>query len=213
MQGFRPGPGGTPPLALTVAAGRPHKSGAVVRFAGCEAREAAEALRGLDLEVPRAEVPSAPSGTYYQYELLGCRCRNNGEELGRVVEVVEDGGGVMLIVEGGGRRVPVPFVKQFLLDVDVARGRIDLALPPGLLQTCASTSLTIFPELFEPFLSSQPARQGAGEGAVAGQGATTCAPSRRPSPQRRRRAVRRRRRDGDDGAPLAARAARGRGHA
>jgi ribosomal 30S subunit maturation factor RimM len=54
--------------------------------------------------------------------------------------VVEDGGGVMLIVEGKGRRVPVPFVKQFLLDVDVARGRIDLALPPGLLETCASTS-------------------------------------------------------------------------
>ncbi len=140
VQGVRPGPGGTPPLALTVASGRPHKSGAVVRFAGCEGREAAEALRGLDLEVPRAEVPSAPSGTYYQYELLGCRCRNDGEELGRVVEVVEDGGGVMLIVEGGGRRVPVPFVKQFLLDVDVARGRIDLALPPGLLETCASTS-------------------------------------------------------------------------
>jgi 16S rRNA processing protein RimM len=137
VQGIRPG---KPPLALTVATGRPHKSGAVVRFAGCEAREAAEALRGLDLEVPRAEVPSAPSGTYYQYELLGCLCRNDGEELGRVVEVVEDGGGVMLIVEGGGRRVPVPFVKQFLLDVDVAHGRIDLALPPGLLETCASTS-------------------------------------------------------------------------
>jgi 16S rRNA processing protein RimM len=137
VQGIRPG---KPPLALTVAAGRPHKNGAVVRFAGCEGREAAEALRGLDLEVPRAEVPSAPSGTYYQYELLGCRCRNHGEELGRVVEVVEDGGGVMLIVEGGGRRVPVPFVKQFLLDVDVARGQIDLALPPGLLETCASTS-------------------------------------------------------------------------
>jgi len=54
VQGIRPG---KPPLALTVATGRPHKSGAVVRFAGCEAREAAEALRGLDLEVPRAEVP------------------------------------------------------------------------------------------------------------------------------------------------------------
>jgi 16S rRNA processing protein RimM len=112
----------------------------VVRFEGCDGCEGAEALRGLDLEVPRAEVPSAPSGTYYQYELLGCRCRNDGVELGRVVEVVEDGGGVMLIVEGEGRRVPVPFVKQFLLDVDVARGQIDLALPPGLLETCASTS-------------------------------------------------------------------------
>ena len=53
-----------------------HKSGAVVRFEGFEDRDQAEELRGLDLEVPRAEVPAAPPGTYYQYELLGCLCRN-----------------------------------------------------------------------------------------------------------------------------------------
>ena len=131
---------GEAPVPLVVAASRVHKSGAVVRFEGYEDRDRAEELRGLDLEVPRAEVPKARRGTYYQFELLGCLCRNDGEELGRVVEVVEDGGGVMLIVEGEGQRVPVPFVKEFLRKVDVAAGRIDLALPPGLLETCASRS-------------------------------------------------------------------------
>jgi 16S rRNA processing protein RimM len=131
---------GEPPVPLAIAAGRTHKSGAVVRFEGYEDRDRAEELRGLDLEVPRAEVPEAPPGTYYQYELLGCLCRNHGEDLGRVAEVVEDGGGVLLIVEGEGRRVPVPFVKEFLREVDVAGGRIDLALPPGLLEACASRS-------------------------------------------------------------------------
>lgn len=131
---------GAPPVALTVAASRVHKTGAVVRFEGVEDRDGAEELRNLDLEVPRAQVPRAPGGTYYQFELLGCLCRNGGEELGRVVEVVEDGGGVMLIVAREGRRVPVPFVKEFLREVDVAAGRIDLALPEGLLETCASTS-------------------------------------------------------------------------
>ena len=131
---------GGPPVPLTIAASRSHKSGAVVRFEGFEDRDRVEELRGLDLEVPRSAVPEAPAGTYYQYELLGCLCRDGGEELGRVVEVVEDGGGVLLIVEGEGRRVPVPFVKEFLRDVDVAEGRIDLALPPGLLEACASMS-------------------------------------------------------------------------
>ncbi len=131
---------GAPPLSLTVAAGRVHKTGAVVLFEGYGDRDRAAELRGLDLEVPRAEVPKAPRGTYYQFELIGCLCRDQGEELGRVVEVVEDGGGVMLIVEGEGRRVPVPFVKEILRRVDVARGRIDLALPEGLLEACASTS-------------------------------------------------------------------------
>jgi len=131
---------GAPPLPLTVAAGRVHKTGAVVRFEGYDDRDRAGELRGLDLEVPRAEVPKASRGTYYQFELLGCLCRDHGEELGRVVEVVEDGGGVMLIVEGEGRRIPVPFVKEFLRRVDVAAGTIDLDLPEGLLETCASTS-------------------------------------------------------------------------
>jgi 16S rRNA processing protein RimM len=128
------------PVILTVATSRPHKTGAVVRFEGFEDPDQAAALRGLDLEVPRAEVPKAPRGTYYQYELLGCLCRDAGEELGRVVEVLEDGGGTMLIVEGEGRRVPVPFVKEFLRRVDVEAGEIDLALPPGLLEVCASES-------------------------------------------------------------------------
>jgi 16S rRNA processing protein RimM len=123
-----------------VVTSRAHKSGAVVRFEGFEDPDQADALRGLDLEVPRAEVPKAPPGTYYEYELLGCLCYNEGEELGRVIEVVEDGGGLMLIVEGEGRRVPVPFVKEFLRRVDVATGEIELALPPGFLEVCASES-------------------------------------------------------------------------
>ncbi|HEX3553883.1 MAG TPA: ribosome maturation factor RimM [Thermoanaerobaculia bacterium] len=135
---------GTPPLPLEVAASRAHKNGAVVRFAGCEDRDRAEELRGLWLEVPRSQVPAAEAGTYYQYELLGCLCRVSGEELGRVAEVVEDGGGLLLIIEGEsegeGRRIPVPFVREFLREVDVAGARIELELPPGLVETCASRS-------------------------------------------------------------------------
>jgi 16S rRNA processing protein RimM len=123
-----------------VVTGRVHKSGAVVRFEGYDSRDRAEELRGLDLEIPRSEVPKARRGTYYHFELLGCQVREDGQELGRVVEVVEDGGGVMLIVEGEGRRVPVPFVKEILRKVDVAAGRIDVALPEGLLEACASPS-------------------------------------------------------------------------
>jgi 16S rRNA processing protein RimM len=135
---------GKPGITVEVAASRPHKSGAVVRFAGSEDRDQAEELRGLWLEIPRSQVPPAEPGTYYQYELVGCLCRVSGEELGRVAEVVEDGGGLLLIIEGESegerRRIPVPFVREFLREVDVAGARIDLELPPGLIETCASRS-------------------------------------------------------------------------
>src|SRR5688500_12592557 len=41
---------------------RPHKSGALVRFAGAEDRDQAEELRDALLEVDRSEVPDAPEG-------------------------------------------------------------------------------------------------------------------------------------------------------
>jgi 16S rRNA processing protein RimM len=134
---------GRSPVSLEVAASRIHKSGAVVRFEGWEDRDRAEELRDLWLEIPRSEVPAAEPGTYYQYELVGCRCSVDDQELGRVVEVVEDGGGLLLIIENegeGGRRIPVPFVREFLREVDVAGARIELTLPPGLVEACASRS-------------------------------------------------------------------------
>lgn len=131
---------GGPARTAVVETHRVHKTGAVVRFAGVEERDGAEALRNLWLEVERSKVPPAPAGTYYHYELLGCRCYDGERELGEVVDLVEDGGGLLLIVADGERRLPIPFVASFLREVDVANGRIDLELPEGLVEACASKS-------------------------------------------------------------------------
>ena len=131
---------GGPARTVVVESHRAHKTGAVVRFAGVEDRDGAEALRDFWLEVERSKVPPAPPGTYYHYELLGCRCRDGERDLGEVVDLVEDGGGLLLIVSDGERRVPLPFVASFLKQVDVAGRRIDFELPPGLVDACASRS-------------------------------------------------------------------------
>jgi len=131
---------GGPAEPVVVESERPHKGGAVIRLAGVGDRDQAEELRGRWLEVERSDVPAAPPGTYYHFELLGCRCFDGGRELGEVVDLAEDGGGLLLIVADGERRVPIPFVARFLREIDVAAGRIDLDLPPGLIEVCASRS-------------------------------------------------------------------------
>jgi 16S rRNA processing protein RimM len=131
---------GEPPRPVTVASERPQRAGALVRFQGVEDRDGAAELRGAWLEVDRARVPAPPAGSYYRYQLVGCRCAVGGEDLGEVTEVVEDGGGLLLVVSDGSRQVPVPFVASFLRAVDVEAGRIELDLPPGLVETCASRS-------------------------------------------------------------------------
>lgn len=128
------------PARLTVTAFRPVKAGGLVRFEGVDDRDRAAGLRGTWLAIERSAVPPAPPGTYYHYELLGCRCSAGGEDLGVVADLVEDGGGLLLILEKEGRRLPVPFVQSFLCKVDIAGGSIELDLPQGLIEACESTS-------------------------------------------------------------------------
>lgn len=125
---------------LTVERAQEHRGALLVWFETVEDRDAAEALRGAELSVPESEVPAPEEGVWYQYQLVGCRCHDAAAgELGTVLEVLEDGGGLLLLVEDdAGRRLPVPFVAAFLRRVDVEARRIDLALPPGLIEACAS---------------------------------------------------------------------------
>lgn len=126
---------------LRVAASRPHKGALLVHFEGIDGRDAAEGWRGAELSVERARVPPPEPGTYYHFQLVGCRCRDRrAGELGEVVEVVEDGGGLLLVVDDGRRRLPVPFVRGFLVAVDVEAGTIELDLPEGLIEVCGSAS-------------------------------------------------------------------------
>jgi len=127
---------------LTVSHARQGRHGWIVRFAEVTDRDAASALRGERLEVPRSVVPPAPTGSYYVFELIGATAvdRTAGA-LGTVVDAIESPAGWLLEVEdGSGRRVTLPFVERFLLGVDRETRRIDWDLPEGLIEACASTS-------------------------------------------------------------------------
>lgn len=130
----------TVPTWLEVVRSRPHKGVFLVTFDQVDDRDGGEALAGCFLEVPIDEVPPAEPGTWYWFQLQGCRCvdRTAGD-LGTVVDLAEDGGGLLLLVEDAeGTSLPVPFVDDFLVSVDVEARRIDLDLPSGLIETCAS---------------------------------------------------------------------------
>ncbi|MEM7352221.1 MAG: ribosome maturation factor RimM [Acidobacteriota bacterium] len=131
---------GTPRRAK-VASFRPIRGGGIVRFEGYRDRNQAEALRGARLEVSETDVPPAPEGLYYHFQLIGCRCIDARDgDLGEVTELVEDGGGLLLEVVQDGRVLSIPFVEPFLTQVDVENRQIRFQLPPGLIETCASKS-------------------------------------------------------------------------
>lgn len=86
------------------------KGGAIARFAEVTDRNAAEALRGTTLTVPRSALPPLGEGEYYHADLLGLAAvSTTGEELGEVIAIDNFGAGdVLEIKRPTGKRFMVP---------------------------------------------------------------------------------------------------------
>lgn len=76
---------------------------AFVALKGVADRNAAELLRGKDIEVLRADCPPLPEGRYYIADLLGCEVfYTSGERVGEVKEVVPAGTDIYVLSTDGG---------------------------------------------------------------------------------------------------------------
>ena len=95
---------------LTLKSLRTGPNGAIARFAEIADRNAAEALRGTALTVPRSALPPLAEGQYYHADLLDLPAVSDaGEPLGTVVAVENFGAGDVLEIERpDGKRFMVP---------------------------------------------------------------------------------------------------------
>ena len=130
---------GVQPQEVEITTSRAHGTARIIGLAGVEDRDQAESLRGSTLEVRREELPEAPAGAFYIHDLVGCQCADRRlGEVGEVIGLIDRGGGWLLIVAHRGRELLVPFVESMVVAVDVRGGRIELDLPEGLVDACAS---------------------------------------------------------------------------
>lgn len=126
-----------PVQQLTVERVHWHSGRLLVTFAGVHDRNAAEALRGILLEIERGDddAPEDPD-EFYDSALVGCDVFSPDDvHMGSVTEVVHLPAQDLLEIElEGGHRVLVPFIGQFVPSIDLASGRIVIDPPPGLLE-------------------------------------------------------------------------------
>lgn len=114
--------------------GRETAKGVVARFPGVDDRDAAEALRGCELYVPRDALPPAAEDEFYWADLEGLRVETvEGAALGTVSHMLATGANDVVVVRDGdgGRERMIPFVRpDFVRDIDLQAGTMTVDWDP-----------------------------------------------------------------------------------
>jgi 16S rRNA processing protein RimM len=101
----------------------------LVRLAGCETREAIEALHGRPLRVALADAPALEPGEFWAHELEGLEVTDGDRAVGRVRRMLELPSVEVLEVERpDGSELLVPLVGDAIRELDVAGRRVDVDL-------------------------------------------------------------------------------------
>ena len=114
----------------------PHKGLLVLKFAGVDSISDAEALIGSELQVPRAERAQLEEGWSYVSDLVGCEVVDQGQRIGRIVDVQFGAGEAPLLIVAcaDGKKYDLPFAEAYVEGVDIAGKQLHMRLPEGMLE-------------------------------------------------------------------------------
>ncbi len=120
-------------VCVAVAEIKPHADGVVARFEGMADRNAAEALKGVRIFLPRSAFPATPEGEHYWVDLIGLEVFNReGQPMGVVRDLMPTGPHSVLVLaytetvdgkELTAERM-IPFVAAYVDEVDQKARRI-----------------------------------------------------------------------------------------
>ena len=111
-----------------------HNGRLILKFRGIDSITAAEELRGCQVQLPEQEIGPLPPGEFFLRDLVGCQVvdAESGGSVGRVEDVLEPGGQLLLQVKAEGREILIPFVRSICVEIDPEQQRIRVRMPEGL---------------------------------------------------------------------------------
>lgn len=113
------------------------ENAAVIKLAGVDTPEEAEALRNKYICVDRFHAVKLPEGSYFIKDLIGCRVEStDGAYLGELIDVYPTNANDVYVIRGD-KKFSVPALKRLLNTVDTENKRI--VLDAKLLEETALT--------------------------------------------------------------------------
>ena len=116
---------------LTLLSGRAQKDNLIARVEGVETPEAADAMRGLNLYIPRDALPEPEEDEFYLTDLIGLSAVSpTGEALGRIKAVRDFGAGDILEIQPpAGQTWWVAYTRNAVPTVDIKGGKVVVDRP------------------------------------------------------------------------------------
>ncbi len=106
----------------------------VLKLAGVDSIESAEAFRNVELCVPESAAVELAEEEFFDWQLEGCSVDTvDNEHVGIVRGLMRTGGTENLVVENEGREFLIPFARAICTEVDVVEKKVVVDLPDGLL--------------------------------------------------------------------------------
>jgi len=101
---------------------------AILKIEGVDTVEAAERYRNKYLMIKREDADELPEDSYYIADLIGCTVVDTeGNDLGKVFDVIETGSNDVYWVKGEGKKeVLIPALKDIVVEVDIVNSKITI---------------------------------------------------------------------------------------
>lgn len=114
---------------------RPHASCLLLKFAGVDSRDRAEALRESRLLVDESDLPQLQVGEFYHYQMIGLPIRTLAQEsIGTIAEVLTTPGHDIFVVRDGEKEYLIPVVEDVIRTIAIEDRLVIINPPEGLLE-------------------------------------------------------------------------------
>lgn len=122
------------PRLVTIDSVRYHQNAVLLKLSGYPSRTEAEELRGELLLVPESEAVPLEDDEYFLHQIIGIEVvTEEGNNLGRLTEILETGANNVFVVKGSGREVLIPDIPDVIKVVDLENNRLVIHALPGLI--------------------------------------------------------------------------------
>ncbi len=123
---------------------RYQKGMVILKLAGVDDRNAAEALKESDILITEEDLRELPEDTFYVRDLIGCkvfdaaRCGeegvNDAAQIGEIKDVLQNSAQDIYVVKtASGKEAMIPAVGDFVDEVNIEEKYVKVKLIPGLI--------------------------------------------------------------------------------